>query len=769
MNAIRRASGLIINIIWGILIIIIASEYTKTGKVTGASFGILFSLSDEKACINDELEEYKDVCTVTDIDKLFDNYYSARVSSAAYQEDELIELLRQNKTFSVLEKDGQLSSDARLVTKNDTYMKDQWYLDRIGANEFYSGNSKVNGSGVVVAVIDTGVNYSHPDIRNNMWVNSAEYYGIPGVDDDGNGIADDIYGADFVNDTGDPMDNDSAGHGSHVAGIIAMTANNGGGRGIAYGSRIMALKAGDSKGSFTISNVIKAIKYAEEMGADIINMSFGSYNESEVMKAALESAADKCILVAAAGNEGVANTESGIQGAASVYPAAYPFVIGVMAEDEQAQLTSWSNYDVNPFTNDEYEIAAPGHNILSIAGYNRYVYMSGTSMAAPMVSAAAAVIYGALDKENVSEPLKYVAGAITRSSTCKAVKTIDESRFIQYNSLNLKDAYASTPKVDIQIGGIHFEDSSGNIKFTDEYTFNDAESKELYCGFVVDNTWMEAENVSVRVSSGNEALLINNPVVAIGKMQSRTKLNIECDKYEAVGLTFKGEMNKSYVIPLKFEILRTEKNSEEIIVSNTIEKTITLSVSNNNNLQNQTTTPVVYNDSEPTKPETKSMKTYIKVAWDDLLKAEGYYVYRSLKKQSGYHKLADIKTADRYYYKDYTAKAGKKYYYKIKAYYSDGRVSSFSNISMCMRLGKVKGIKAEGRTIKWKKVSGASGYEVFYSKNKNGQYKKISTVNTVKAPYQYKGKKKGYFKIRARAQVGKEKVCGIFSKIIHIQ
>lgn len=762
----KKYRGLIINIVWCLFSLVVASFYMSACKET--DMGILFSVNGD-CSVQDIFAEYSDICSVSDIDNLFDNYYSAQVKSCTYSDENLLEEFEKNGAFGVVEKDGSFSSDARIIKRTDTYMADQWYLDEIGATECWENNINADGSGVVVAVIDTGVNYYHSDIRNNMWINYAEYYGRPGIDDDGNGIIDDVYGANFVDNNGDPIDNDAAGHGSHVAGIIAMTANNGGGRGIAYGARIMALKAGNNKGSFTMSDVIKAINYAVDMGADVINMSFGTYNDSEVMRTVLEKASQKCVLVAAAGNEGLPNNESSSEGAASAYPAAYPFVIGVMAEDEKGQVTSWSNYDVNPYTNDEYEIAAPGHNILSIAGDNKYVYMSGTSMAAPMVSAAAAVMYGTVDKNVVKDPVKYVAGAITRASTGQAVKTIDAAKSISYKSLNLKDSLNEAPRVDIQIGGIHFEDATGAVKFSDEYIFDSAGSKELYCGFVVDNTWSEAENVSVKVTSGNEAFVINTPTVAIGKINARTKLDVDCNIYDSVGVTFTGELGKTYVIPLRFEILRTESGSEEIISQNVIEKTITLGVADNTSFSNYSVTPAADNiKSAPTIPKVQAKSSYIKVSWDNLLQAEGYYIYRSSKKNSGYSKIADVKASGQLFYNDRKVAAGKKYYYKIKAYFSDGTSSEYSGISTCMWLGKVKGLKKDSNVIEWKKLSGALKYEIYYSGKKNGNYKKIAVTQKLKYSYKNKIKKKGYIKVRAMTEVNKQKVYGKFSKKVKI-
>ncbi|MDB4622708.1 S8 family serine peptidase [Akkermansiaceae bacterium] len=173
----------------------------------------------------------------------------------------------------------------------------QWHLERSKVKEAWKyledqGLPPGGSSDVVIAVIDSGVDYTHPDLAPNMWVNAAE---IPdnGIDDDGNGIVDDIHGADFLsnssNHNGNPTDHN--GHGTHCAGIIASVADNDlGGVGVAYNSRIMAIKAAQYNGSLNSSDIAESIYYAVENGADIINMSFGSYAQSNLVIDALQSA-----------------------------------------------------------------------------------------------------------------------------------------------------------------------------------------------------------------------------------------------------------------------------------------------------------------------------------------------------------------------------------------------------------------------------------------------------------------------------------------------
>lgn len=294
-------------------------------------------------------------------------------------------------------------SSSGIPDKNtDWLIEHQWYLDYLRMpeiwEEFY-GQEILPGQDVVVAVIDTGVDYTHKDLADNMWINYEEYHGTEGVDDDDNGYIDDIYGIDTENNTSDPMDDH--GHGTHVAGIIAMTANNGkGGAGIAYGAKIMAVKSADEEGDFSSIAIAEGVYYALDNGADIINMSFGGYGNSFVIEDALVEASENCVLIAAAGNEDTPDEnapEEDFPESGDSFPAAYPFVLGVMAHDEEGEKADFSNWTYTGGEYAAYEIIAPGTSIASTYLEDTYVGMSGTSMASPVVAAAAALLMNRFD------------------------------------------------------------------------------------------------------------------------------------------------------------------------------------------------------------------------------------------------------------------------------------------------------------------------------------------------------------------------------------
>lgn len=235
---------------------------------------------------------------------------------------------------------------------------------------------------VIVAVVDTGVDYNHLDLKDNMWINEVEKSGKPGVDDDNNGCVDDIYGCDFLNKDGSPMDDNN--HGSHVAGTIAARGDNGMGvTGVAWNSKIMALKAFDNRGAGVTSDAIEAIFYAIKNGAKIINCSWGNDTKSEIFKDVLEAAEKAGILVVAAAGNNFGDNDS-----APRFPASYdlPNVVSVAAVDNRGMLASFSN-----FGRHSVHLAAPGVSVFStyVRGYG---YFSGTSMAAPHVSGVAALV-----------------------------------------------------------------------------------------------------------------------------------------------------------------------------------------------------------------------------------------------------------------------------------------------------------------------------------------------------------------------------------------
>ncbi|MDZ7962442.1 MAG: S8 family serine peptidase [Aulosira sp. DedQUE10] len=270
---------------------------------------------------------------------------------------------------------------------NDTSFTRLWGLQKINAPTVWDS---IRGSkSVVVAVVDTGVDYNHPDLAANIWTNTREIAGN-GIDDDGNGYVDDIHGWDFGDNDNDPNDNDSkGGHGTHVSGILGAVGNNGQGVvGVSPNVSIMATKHFRSSDSVGYLYAVPAgIRYAVDNGAKIINLSLGSSSFDQEQYDALRYASDRNVLVIASAGNSSRNVDT-----TPYYPASYdlPNIITVAATDENDNLASFSNYGVQSI-----DIAAPGVNIYSTYRNNQYAAWNGTSMAVPYVTGAAALLLAA--------------------------------------------------------------------------------------------------------------------------------------------------------------------------------------------------------------------------------------------------------------------------------------------------------------------------------------------------------------------------------------
>lgn len=259
-----------------------------------------------------------------------------------------------------------------------------WALDVINAPEVW--NQNITGNGIVVAVVDSGVDYTHPDLDGNIWRNAGEIAGN-GIDDDRNGYIDDIRGWDFVASDNNPIDLDFDGHGTHIAGAIAAERNNFGITGIAYNAKIMPVRVLPAFGSGQTNNVANGIRYAADNGADVINLSLGNdFFPSNVVNEAIQYANNKgSVVVMAAGNSG--DIQPG-------YPArnADSWGIAVGSIDVRGRMDDDSNRaGSRPL---DY-VVAPGVDIYSTTPDNTYETYSGTSMSTAQVSGVAALVLNA--------------------------------------------------------------------------------------------------------------------------------------------------------------------------------------------------------------------------------------------------------------------------------------------------------------------------------------------------------------------------------------
>ncbi len=280
---------------------------------------------------------------------------------------------------------------------------DDWGLNAINAPDAWAAG--YTGQGIVVAVIDTGVNYNHADLDANIWVNTDEIAG-DGIDNDNNGFIDDVRGWDFVQSDNTPMDTN--GHGTLVAGIIAAERNGSGATGVAYGAKIMPVRVIDGAGGGDFYSVLDGIEYAVRNGAKVINLSVGFDTGHPDLQNIIQWAQNQgVVVVSAAGNTGASSP---------IYPAAYANLAGlaVGASSKTNQLASFSNRAGNTVI--DY-IVAPGVSVLSTNRNGSFSTVSATSFSAPMAAGAAALVLSA----NPVLPAAVVEQIITQTANPNAL------------------------------------------------------------------------------------------------------------------------------------------------------------------------------------------------------------------------------------------------------------------------------------------------------------------------------------------------------------
>ena len=326
----------------------------------------------------------------------------------------------------------------------DPLFKNQWGMKDIGVDPQSKG-----GEGVVVAVIDTGVDYTHPDLIESLWVNSKEIPGN-GKDDDNNGFVDDIYGWDFVSNDNKPYDHrvsvlqmlmgGNPGHGTHCAGNVAAYGHNQKGiSGVAPRAKIMSLRFLGEKGQGTTDGAVKSILYAVNNGAQILSNSWGSIGrgqngEDKALKEAIEYAREKGVLFVAAAGNGDPQTGQGYSNddnPKAAYPASYDYdhIISVAAIDSSDALGAFSNFGAR-----SVDIGAPGVNVfstvvtlsenkynnvvadLSVIGMDKITW-DGTSMATPHVAGAAAAYWAQHPHATLKEVRDAILSSAKKTST----------------------------------------------------------------------------------------------------------------------------------------------------------------------------------------------------------------------------------------------------------------------------------------------------------------------------------------------------------------
>lgn len=337
-----------------------------------------------------------------------------------------------------------------LLTPNDPQFGSLWGLSNTGQTGGTAGADisapaaweTTTGSNLVVAVIDTGVDYTHPDLAANVWVNAGEVAGN-GVDDDHNGYVDDVHGYDFVNRDGNPLDDHN--HGTHVAGTIGAVGNNGiGVAGVNWNIKIMALKFLDAGGGGNLSDAIAAINYAVANGATISNNSWGfNGGFSQPLYDAIRSAQSAGHLFVAAAGNGNAFGIGQDNDQTAFYPASFDLnnIIAVAATDPNDNRAIFSNYGAT-----SVDLAAPGVDILSTTRNNTYSTFSGTSMAAPHVTGVAALVRGLHPDWPYSQVISHMLAATDPIAALQGITTSG-------GRLNAARAVQPPPVIDLSWTG----------------------------------------------------------------------------------------------------------------------------------------------------------------------------------------------------------------------------------------------------------------------------------------------------------------------------
>lgn len=394
---------------------------------------------------------------------------------------------------------------------------DTWFLDDIHAKDAWKvlAEEQLDVSApIIVAVIDTGCDYTHPLIKHALWQNFAEINGIPGVDDDGNGYADDFYGIDTYHHDSNPLDDSVStikGHGTHVAGCILQTA------GVTESSnpfhiQLMVLKAGDAYGNFQAADVAEALRYATDNGASVINLSISSLTYPSILEEALKYASESAILVASSGNRGLPTSDSKYTSCGNYYPAAYPYVTGVMSYGKEHELSSFSNWDFQSDSEPKYEIAAPGENILSCTYNGTTKTMNGTSMSSGIVSGCAALLAAKYHSQDLYSPKDLTAHLMT-SGENDIMFTDLYGKNHTFRRINLHKLLTTEPQPTLILRNYSLEKDNTNA---------------YRLSYKVTNQGCLAKNVSITICSDTLNIDSNSGKQAIEVLPARSSYNGIC-------------------------------------------------------------------------------------------------------------------------------------------------------------------------------------------------------------------------------------------------
>ena len=694
---------------------------------------------------------------------------------------------------------------------DNPYMQMQWYIDEMGMEANWNEMKKNGfypGKDVVIAMIDTGVQTSHEALKDALWTNTKEIPGN-GIDDDGNGYVDDYYGVNVINPNA-KVDDDN-GHGTNMASIIVMQGVGGkSGAGLAYGAKVMAIKAADSKGEFYQDSVVKAINYAVKMKADIINMSFGG-ERSVVIEVAVKNAYRKGhILIAAAGNEGAPTSDSmkafnNRYENADNYPAASPYVVGVMAYNQNNRLCSFSNWDYKKGNNIEYELIAPGASIYCAdIGENQYAFTSGTSAATAVVSAMAAN-YRSIYRSKTKYNNKFI------------INKLKSNKYVAYTDINGKNHQFTKLNTDLAsaantIGKLNLALCTVKSQFS-KYVYTGEEIKpnitvyygkaKLQEGVHYDveyryNTYIGKCEITITAVTGKsygsktttvdivpqeieefKASLVQEDEDTYEKNNNKVRLSWQTDRMCEGYNIFRYDTNlKRYVLIKKIEGYNTSEYIDEGLEQGTNYSYLISGYKNhsgityNGKLSNKVV--ICTNIGKPVLKYSSNSSTKITIGWNRVTGATDYEIFKYDRENFKYKKIATTK-ANKTYFIDTGLEPLKKYYYVVRAIRNNGDCmqGDYSDkLEAYTGPDKVENfnLSTEGNKkmlLSWGQVQNVSGYQIYVSNKVNGKYTLISNIKPMYIKVRVIHVPKGqvfYFKVRAFKKINGKYIYGDFSE-----
>ncbi|MCM8530605.1 MAG: S8 family serine peptidase, partial [Lentisphaeraceae bacterium] len=474
------------------------NEFISVGYAESVANHLLVKIKDDSALTL--IEQSDSNLNIRHLSK--DKYIVEYDDFGLYTVPDAIEAYSTISTLRYAEPDYIIHSS---LSPNDTSYNSLWGLHNTGqtggttdadidAPEAWAITT--GSSSVVVAVIDTGVDYTHNDLAANMWINTGETAGN-GLDDDGNGYIDDIYGYDFHNNDANPMDDQY--HGTHVAGTIGGVGDNSNGvTGVAWQTKLMALKFLNSSGSGYTSDAIQCVEYATDNGAHVTSNSWGGGGYSQSLKDAIDDAASNEILfIAAAGNSGTNNDSS------PHYPSSYSSsnIIAVASTDSNDNRSSFSCYGAT-----SVDIGAPGSSIYSTMPGDSYGTLSGTSMATPHVSGVVALLLAEYPSESMGTIQNRILYSGDSVSSMSGITTTGR-RLNAYNALtvdvSISEITSPSENSTLNSGTVTFSYSSGSAVSSNVYWVGSSQGV-----YDLDNGYTSGGSLTVNVPTDGSTVWI---------------------------------------------------------------------------------------------------------------------------------------------------------------------------------------------------------------------------------------------------------------------